>query len=192
MNLAEYEALVAKVDDFFARVASRYASDLACQAGCSGCCGHQLSVSSVEVEFIARGLAALPAAARAELADRARHGVAALAGHDGPCVALDVDGRCGIYAFRPLVCRTQGLPMRVPGHAGLPVFVTEEATGSGLGVCPLNFTAHGLAEVAEDCVLNVESLDAMLALVNARAVGPDGDRLARVLISDVLSGAHRP
>ena len=34
--------------------------------------------------------------------------------------------------------------------------------------------------------------DAMLALVNARAVGPDGDRLARVAISDVLSGAHLP
>lgn len=192
MNLAEYEALVAKVDAFFARVAGRYAADLACAAGCSGCCGQQLSVSVVEAESIARGLAALPEAERAALAERARRGVASLAGGDGPCVALDDAGRCGIYAFRPLVCRTQGLPMRVPGHAGLPVFVEEGGDGSGLGVCPLNFSGGGLTTVAEDCVLNVESLDAMLALVNARAVGPEGDRLARVLISDVLSDAHLP
>lgn len=27
-----------------------------------------------------------------------------------PCPALESDGRCGLYAFRPLVCRSIGIP----------------------------------------------------------------------------------
>lgn len=27
-----------------------------------------------------------------------------------PCPALESDGRCGLYEFRPLVCRSMGLP----------------------------------------------------------------------------------
>lgn len=36
-----------------------------------------------------------------------------------PCPALESDGRCGLYEFRPLVCRSMGLPpddgLRVTG-----------------------------------------------------------------------------
>ena len=27
-----------------------------------------------------------------------------------PCPALEADGRCGLYEFRPLVCRSMGIP----------------------------------------------------------------------------------
>ena len=32
-----------------------------------------------------------------------------------PCPALQSDGTCGIYAFRPLTCRSMGIPSEVDG-----------------------------------------------------------------------------
>lgn len=32
-----------------------------------------------------------------------------------PCPALESDGRCGVYEYRPLVCRSMGLPMDSDG-----------------------------------------------------------------------------
>ncbi|MBI3357363.1 MAG: hypothetical protein HY038_11445 [Nitrospirae bacterium] len=34
---------------------------------------------------------------------------------DIPCPALDVDGTCAIYAFRPLACRSMGIPAEEAG-----------------------------------------------------------------------------
>lgn len=34
---------------------------------------------------------------------------------DLPCPALQADGSCGIYAFRPLTCRSMGIPGEVGG-----------------------------------------------------------------------------
>jgi hypothetical protein len=176
-SLAEYRALVEKVDAFFGRVHGRYGDRMRCAAGCSGCCGHHLTVSRVEAESIARHLSAMPAGERAALRARA----AALGSADGPCPALDAGGRCGIYEARPLICRTQGLPMRV-GSASLPVL--GEADAQGLSVCPLNFEGEALSAVDADCVLNVETIDATLAVVNRRAF-PDAP-LERVRIGSLF------
>ncbi len=35
--------------------------------------------------------------------------------HDLTCPALQSDGTCGIYAFRPLTCRSMGIPSEVDG-----------------------------------------------------------------------------
>ena len=32
-----------------------------------------------------------------------------------PCPALQTDGSCGLYAFRPLACRSMGIPTDVDG-----------------------------------------------------------------------------
>ena len=34
---------------------------------------------------------------------------------DLPCPALDADGSCRVYAFRPLTCRTMGIPVEEDG-----------------------------------------------------------------------------
>lgn len=184
---AAYAQLVAKVDAFFGRVQQRYGGDLACRAGCAGCCGHHLSLSAIEADSVRRGLASLDAPARAELASRGR----AASGLEGPCPALEEDGRCGIYTFRPLVCRTQGVPMRIPGHSALPVLAEERAGDAGRSVCPLNFTTRPLDTVDADCVLDLDTLDATLAVINAHHADAEGeDRLARVRLGDLLAGAN--
>jgi hypothetical protein len=194
-DLAEYQALVSKVDAFFDRVSARYAERLRCGEGCSSCCGFHLTVSPVEAAALEAGIATLPANVRRTLAERGR----ALAGAAGPCPALDSEGRCSVYAWRPIVCRTHGVPMRVPGDARLPVLgdgvgaAGDEQTG-GLAVCHLNFEGLPLSDVDADCVLNLESIDALLAVVNVRAFAASGrgQPLERVAIGDVLSIAHVP
>lgn len=35
---------------------------------------------------------------------------------DLPCPALDMNGHCAIYAFRPLICRSMGIPPEQDGN----------------------------------------------------------------------------
>jgi hypothetical protein len=182
MRLEEYRALLAKVDGFFARVHGRYGAQMKCAEGCSECCGVQLTLSPVEAEALREHLATLPESVRARLAARA----VALEHAAGPCPALDANGRCDVYEARPLICRTHGVPMRTPRAASLPVLDERD----GLAVCHLNFEGMPLDEVDADCVLALESIDALLGVVNARAVGEGEERLARIPIGDVLFSAH--
>lgn len=190
IRLDEYDALAGKVDDFFNRVYDRYRADMQCGAGCSDCCGHHLTVSLVEAESIARTLATRDAATRERLSARA----AALPEGEGPCPALEDDGRCGVYEGRPLVCRSHGAPMYV-GSASLPVLADaleeEEGAGAVIKCCHLNFPERPLDEVDPECVLDLVNMAATLAVVNARA-SSDGQKAAlrRILIGDVLRAAH--
>lgn len=70
---------------------------LACKRGCSGCCQDDLTVFAVEAQIIRQ------------------HAPEVLAQPPGPvgaCAFLNPAGECRIYAHRPYVCRTQGLPLR--------------------------------------------------------------------------------
>lgn len=191
IRLDEYEQLSSKVDAFFDRVQGRYGAHMRCAAGCSDCCGDHLTVSVVEAESIARALATRDAGTRERLAARA----AALVEGEGPCPALETDGRCAIYEARPLVCRSHGVPMHVPAQGALPVLGQglELEDGSRVACCQLNFTEHPLEDVDPQCVLDLVNMAATLAVVNARAT-PDGqtDALRRIRIGDVLRAAHSP
>lgn len=169
--LARYRELTARIDGFFARVAARHGDQMRCGAGCDACCRQRLTVTGVEAAAIEawaaeRGddeRAALAAAARAAPGDR--------------CSALDAGGRCRIYAARPLVCRSHGVPVRMTPARGLPVIES----------CALNFVARGPAAADADCVLDQTLVSTMLGLIDqehAAATGrPAGARrdLAEVL-----------
>ena len=103
---ARLDALFAKIEAFFAAAQAREGEAITCRAGCADCCRRRFTVTGLEAEVIREGLAALPDARRDELALRAREGDSEV------CAALDADGRCAIYAHRPVICRTHGLPIR--------------------------------------------------------------------------------
>lgn len=169
-ELARLEALSDKVDAFFSRVASRTA--LACRPGCAACCVPGLGVTRVEADRLRAHLAGLAAERRDELRARARRGDPAR------CVALEPDGRCGVYEARPLVCRSHGVPVRVRDGRGLPV----------VGACELNFGPEALAGVADADVLDQATLSTVLGaieLAHARALGVPP---AREALADVLAG----
>ena len=165
--LAAHRALLAKVDAFERAARARRAASMACRAGCSACCHAKLTVCDVEAAVVREGVAALEPEARARLAGRAGRS-------PDRCVMLEDDGRCAIYASRPLVCRTQGLALRYPeGTIPVDAVLARGRGGSdALTWCPLNF--RDAPPRAED-VLDAERVDAMLALSN-REAGGDPER----------------
>ena len=68
------------------------------------------------------------------------------------CAALAADGRCLIYAVRPVVCRSHGAPIRLRENS-LPV----------VQACRENFTARGPAAADADCILDQTTLSAMVS-----------------------------
>lgn len=172
---ARLAEIYARVDAFFDRVHARFpgADGVTCHEGCAGCCRRRFSVTSIEAEVIAEARDALPEARRAALADRAR------AGDPDVCPALDPDGRCAVYAARPLICRTHGLPIRFaapPG--GAPRLPLAAPT---LDACPLNFSGRDLAALPPDAVLDQTTLSTIVGALDAARAGergtPRGERL---------------
>lgn len=169
----DYLAVRAKVDAFVAAVGERRAAELACRRGCSGCCQVQLSVSAVEAQALRAAILTLASGARERLRARASEDPAP----GGPCVMLEEDGACAVYGARPLVCRTQGLPLRYPAGLVPPAAVLLQVATGAVTCCPLNFT--GQLPAAAD-ILDAERVDQLLALVNRRhAEAHARDPLAR-------------
>lgn len=144
--LCNYRALVAKVDEMSARIAAEYAAHISCHRGCDGCCRH-LSLSLVEAVALAVACSSRPPEQRAFLRDRARKATA-----EGTCPLL-VDGECVLYADRPIICRTHGLPVRV-----------TEGAEQRIDYCPENFKDLGALPGA--AVVDIETLNTILAAVN--------------------------
>jgi Fe-S-cluster containining protein len=103
------------VDRRAAALTERHRGQMVCGRGCSACCIDGLTVFEVEAEKIRRGAAEL-------LASGTPHA-------SGACAFLGGEGECRIYALRPYVCRTQGLPLR---------WIDEEAEVEYRDVCELN------------------------------------------------------
>lgn len=83
-----------------------------------------------------------------------------------------VEDRCAIYESRPLICRTQGLPLLLKAEDG-------EAE---VDFCPLNFTAESaLDDLEEDNLVPLDDLNLQLALVNLQHCRAQG-------INDEASG----
>lgn len=160
--LAEYLAAREKIDAAARVVFERRKRDVACERGCARCCVEGLSVLSVEAFALQEHLD--------------EHGLSgAPSPPPGGCAFLDGEGACTVYEARPLVCRTHGLPVRMPGGAGdegarrrtLPVLDDTE-------VCELNFRERA---PAPDDVLDGERISALLLVVEQRfraAAGLEG------------------
>jgi Fe-S-cluster containining protein len=196
---AEYLALVMKVENFVAQVGARRASDLACKKGCDACCHAWLSVSDVEAEQVLAGLAALDPEQRARVRARGEQEREREDAQSEParCALLEDDGSCAIYAFRPLVCRTQGHALRYPSGF-IPVQAirlrtrapssasaeVDQATGE-VTWCPLNYTE---SQPRSEDILDAERVDQILALIGLRhAARPDAAQ-TRTRLSDLAAG----
>lgn len=114
---------------------------LPCSQGCCDCCIGIFPITQLDVLELHRGLDLLPSDRKAAIVMRAREQVAALElafpdlrstpnldewtdsnidaiverFADLPCPALAEDRRCSVYAFRPITCRTMGVPIESDG-----------------------------------------------------------------------------
>jgi Fe-S-cluster containining protein len=168
-----YRQLQRKVDDFSERVRQRYSSAMCCADGCDRCCQSDLSLLEVEIANLLEAAQRLPVAERADLLRRAR---AVAQGRERACPFL-LQHRCLIYADRPVLCRTQGLPMLVP----------DQEDRAELSVCDLNF--RDVEGIDGDCVLDLTQVNTTLVAINRLTSAEPG---RRILISQALLSATFP
>ena len=122
---------------------------------------------------------ALPKETRAVIEHQAREVNEREASNQPVACPLLVEDRCSIYESRPLICRTQGLPLLLEAEDG-------EAE---IDFCPLNFTAP---DAIDDLTQNpdtanfvpLDDLNLRLALVNLQFCREQG-------IPDESSGQRR-
>ena len=179
--------LVQIMDGALAEAARRAGEWLVCRPGCTPCCHGAFAIGPLDALRLSAGMEALRAAEplKAEaVEERARTWIAEH-GADFPgdretgilgetvaererfeefaneaaCPALDpATGRCDVYAWRPMICRVFGPPVRV-------------GDGSALAHCELCFAGAGRTEVAA-CEMPVpHDLEARLV----EEVGEEGE-----------------
>lgn len=150
---AGYRALRERVDAASGRLVDMHCKHIACAPGCHDCCT-DLTVSPVEYAAILDDLRAAGVTA-AELPFDP----------DAACPFLH-GGLCGLYRFRPLICRTHGLPI---------AFVNDEEAPPQVNVsfCPKNFTAAEPEDLdfGPENTLDLDEINAELAEINAGAAG---------------------
>jgi uncharacterized protein len=153
---AELQALVEKVDAFARRAEDGQARWLQCKRGCDGCCRTRRTAWAVEIHRLTEYVATLGPERDDLVARRADPQVVG----GERCVFLDADGGCAVYPVRPILCRTHG-----------PAAVTSEGD---LVWCGLNFAELDpetvLDHIPADSVLQLNTLETLLALINQRFV----------------------
>jgi Fe-S-cluster containining protein len=142
-----------RVDKAVIRISAIHRDRLKCGLGCANCCVDGISVFEIEAENI-----------------RSRHQdlLTTEKPHaNGACAFLDQSKSCRIYADRPYVCRTQGLPLR---------WIEEDFDEmvEYRDICELNETNVGIVELdARDC-WTIGPFEEQLALLQ----GPEPVRVA--------------
>jgi len=172
-------ALLEEVDAAFAAIRQRQAARMQCGAGCSACCRARLSITRVEETLLRRGLAACSAERRAEFSARSRQE------DRETCPALDGDGRCGVYAFRPLICRTYGAPLR---HRRDVPLVNPPIVDA----CDLNFSGTSLKTLPSRDVLEQTALVERLETIDREhCADNDLPRGGRIPLADIFDQEDR-
>ena len=105
--LKSYYALRTRIDRFSTSVRARYSDEIVCAPGCAECC--QAGLTLVMVEAVVLGLAL-------DIPEERIHLQAGQPpfSEEGSCALLSPDKLCTVYATRPLICRTHGLPLQYP------------------------------------------------------------------------------
>ena len=135
--------LYQKTDHWFQRATAALLGEVPCRLGCTSCCIGPFPITLLDVHTLQQGLAGLPPDHRHRIEQRAIEDTTKMETafpqlthtelldkwsdqeidrlvtkfHDHPCPALEPDGRCGVYAHRPLVCRSMGIPTEDRGLA---------------------------------------------------------------------------
>ncbi len=151
----KYKNLIADLDKECEKYASMYSSQISCHKGCDSCC-ESISVFPVEFYFIRQSVdtAAIPPK------------IPILKKFSKKCRFL-VDGACTIYNFRPVICRTQGLPL---------LYENREGKGYELSVCKLNFKGVEVTKFNMENALFMAPVNSRLFLLNREFVDQDSHK----------------
>jgi Fe-S-cluster containining protein len=157
---AAYRQLVHDIDimaDTLTR--ERFSTVMQCRAGCSDCCV-QFSVLPLEAALVAEMLGGRALSAKQE---------------NEKCLLLS-DDLCLVYEVRPIICRTQGLPLG---------YIDEEAGAIEVSACPINFPDD--FPLSHDDLMFMDAFNQRLAELNlqyCRLAGLDPE--VRIPLADLV------
>jgi len=157
-STAALQILHERIDVRAGELALRHAQRLRCERGCNACCVDHLTVFIVEAERIRIHHEAL-------LRNGTPH-------PPGACAFLGDAGECRIYADRPYVCRTQGLPLRWFEEKDSGEISEERA------ICPLNAEGPALHELPEEACWLIGPVELELGNLQAEIRDANEDRIA--------------
>lgn len=166
----DYRDMRERVDRVAEGLTRLHGARLVCKPGCAGCCVN-LTVFPVEYAAILQDLQA----------------------SGTKCIQLDPvascaflkDNLCQIYQYRPIICRTHGLPIAFTNSA----LAEPEISVS---FCPLSFASLDLDEYefGPHNTLDLDAVNAELAGINAKYEVEQGDspavRIPLVRLADDL------
>ncbi len=163
----EYILFLEKLDRLCAGVNSYFSENIKCRPGCSDCCMAGLELFPVEAFCISQHITTHQSTPHKT--DR--------------CVFLK-DSMCTIYEYRPVVCRTQGLPL---------VYRDEESDSFELSVCEKNFTESDISESIDlNHVIDMDRINTILAAQNINFLNITGRqdlKNRRFTMEEILQGS---
>jgi len=150
-----------RIDVRIAELSKLHAARLKCRETCCTCCVDDLTVFEVEADVV-----------RHHYPELLETGIP----HpEGECAFLDDNGCCRIYAHRPYVCRTQGLPLRWigegEGESGDPEMFEYR------DICPLNEEGVPIELLDEEACWTLGPAEGEMAAMQQEI---DGGRMCRV------------
>lgn len=158
-----YRQLVAELDKKISEISSGVLQQqLRCAPGCDGCCV-QFSVLPLEAAMVAEAV----------MGKKVRYDDT-----DGEGCKLLKEGLCSLYDNRPVICRTQGLPL---------AYVDEEAGIIEVSACQVNFRDD--YPLSHDELFYMDSFNGRLAQLNAEYCRENAiDLKIRIPLADCLPG----
>ena len=135
--LDQYGNLLQEVDGWFESCLSRHSDEITCHHGCSECCRGLFDITLLDALYLKRGFDQLPASVQLAVRVQAAGRLDALTRQwpdfirpwtlnhipeaqwdammpeddETPCPLLSEQGTCLVYAYRPMTCRLNGIPM---------------------------------------------------------------------------------
>jgi Fe-S-cluster containining protein len=146
--LDNYYQMVSRVDALCREIQGVLSSQISCSEGCSSCCT-AITLFPVEAAALNAAFEALPDEQRNTIIEYVTSHA-----EGERCPLLD-DHRCLLYAARPIICRTHGLPI-----------IYTEGNERKVDCCPLNLNEDE-QPVSGSAVIDLDRLNALLVAVNA-------------------------
>jgi len=172
--LENYRKFVTRVDALCHGIENALKEQITCSEGCSSCCT-SITIFPVEAAALNAALEALPV----DEADTIRGKITERSG--GERCPLLHHHRCLLYAVRPIICRTHGLP----------ILYGEEGQ-KRVDCCPLNL--EQCESLPGSAVIDLEQLNTILVAINALFLSQTeypADFPERLTIAEALLGRQR-
>jgi len=135
--LTGYGLLLQEVDEWFGRVADLAGTAVSCRSGCSECCRGLFDITLLDAFYLKRGFEKLDTVCKKAVLSRAEGRLVSLRSlwpdfaepyilnyrpdeeweelmpddDETPCPLVGPNGRCLVYAYRPMTCRLHGVPL---------------------------------------------------------------------------------